>query len=203
MRSIFLRRLLCAAALCGAAAATHAEEPATRIGGVSFEPRIQLDGQTLQINGAGAFAPLRLFGWIKGYAAALYLGQRAGSAEQVVAQGGPKRLQMHMLLDVPVDEFIKAFHKGAERNTPAEQFTQLADRMARFDAMLRPLGEVKKGDLVNLDFVPGQGLLFTHNGRLLGPAIPGADLYGALLRCFIGERPVDQRLRAALLGKPG
>ncbi|MBI3369050.1 MAG: chalcone isomerase family protein [Burkholderiales bacterium] len=64
------------------------------------------------------------------------------------------------------------------------------------------LGEVKKGDLINLDFVPGQGLLFSRNGKLLGAAIPGEDLYGALLRCFIGEHPVDDKLKAGLLGSP-
>ena len=193
-----LGRLLAWAAACTVVVASHATEPATRIGGVSFEPAIQLAGQPLALNGTG----LRAVAWIKGYAAALYLGQRSADAGIVVAQPGPKRLQLRMLLDVPVDEFIKAFHKGVDRNTPVDQHASLADRMARFDGLLRPLGEVHKGDQVNLDFVPGQGLLFSHNGRLLGPAIPGEDLYGALLLIFIGAHPVDERLKSGLLGRP-
>lgn len=183
--------------LLGAVAA-QAAEPTRQVAGVNFDAHAQLAGQDMALNGVG----VRAVAWLKGYAAALYLGQRSASADQVVAQPGPKRLQLRMLLDVPVAEFIKAFHKGVERNTPVAQHAQLADRMSRFDALLQPLGEVKKGDLINLDFVPGQGLLFSRNGKLMGAAIPGEDLYGALLRCFIGEHPVDDKLKAGLLGSP-
>lgn len=200
MRSTIIRCLL-VVTLAQSALWAVAAEPAVEVGGVSFDARIQLAGQALPLNGAGVFAPLRAFPWVKGYAAALYLGQRAATAGQVLAQGGPKRLQMRMLLDVPVAEFVKAFHKGVDRNTPTEQHARLTERMARFDGLLEPLGTVHKGDRVDLDFVPGQGLLFVHNGKLLGPAIPGDDLYGALLLVFIGERPVNDKLKASLLGK--
>lgn len=201
MRPVVIRCLL-AVALASAALGAAPAESAVEVGGVSFEARAQVAGQAVPLNGAGVFAPLRAFPFVKGYAAALYLGRRAATATEVLAQGGPKRLQMRMLLDVPVVEFVKAFHKGVNRNTPAEQHAVLAERMARFDALLEPLGTVHKGDRVDLDFAPGQGLLFTHNGKLLGPAIPGDDLYGALLLVFIGERPVNEKLKSGLLGKP-
>ncbi len=177
----------------------QAAEPANPIGGVRFEPKLQLGGQALVLNGTGLRARL-IF---KAYAAALYLPQPARTADTVVAQVGPKRLQIRMLFEVPAQEFVKAFHLGLERNLPAEQLAGLAERAARFDAMLRPLGELKNGDTVNLDFLPGQGLLFAVNGRLLGAPIPGEDFYGALLRVFVGEMVSDDRLRAGLLGKPG
>lgn len=188
--------VLCAALLAGQAQAQPPENP---IGGVRFEPRLQLAGQALQLNGTG----LRAVAWLKGYAAALYLAQPAANADTAVALAGAKRLQMRLLMDVPVAEFVKAFHKGIERNTPADQQAGLAERMANFDALLQPLGKVKKGDLVNLDLLPGQGLLFSLNGRLLGPAIPGDDFYAALLRIFIGDHPVDVALKAGLLGQRG
>ena len=189
--------LLCGVLLAAVPAQAQATEPENPIAGVRFEPRVQLAGQALQLNGTG----LRAVAWLKGYAAALYLGQPAASPEAVVAQPGAKRLQLRLLMDVPVAEFVKAFHKGVERNTPADQQAGLAERMARFDALLQPLGKVQKGDLVNLDLLPGQGLLFWHNGRQLGPAIPGDDFYAALLRIFIGEHPVDDTLKAGLLGQ--
>ena len=183
-----------AALLATAAAAAGPENP---IAGVRFEPRVQLAGQALQLNGTG----LRAVAWLKGYAAGLYLARPAANADAALAQAGAKRLQLRLLVDVPVDEFVKAFHKGVERNTAADQHAALAERMAGFDALLRPLGTVKKGDLVNLDLVPGLGLLCWHNGRQLGPAIPGDDFYTALLRIFLGEQPVDAALKAGLLGR--
>ena len=175
-----------------------AAEPVNPIGGVRFEPQVLLAGQPLLLNGTG----LRARFIFKGYAAGLYLGQRASNADAVVAQAGAKRLQMRLLIDVPADEFIKAFHQGIERNNPPEVRARRAERVVLFDALLRPLGEIHKGDAVNLDFLPGQGLLFWHNGRQLGAAIPGEDFYGALLRVFVGEHVSDERLRAGLLGQP-
>ncbi len=174
-----------------------AAAPQNPIAGVRFEPQVQLAGQSLQLNGTG----LRAVAWFKGYAAGLYLTQRSEQVAQIVASTGAKRLQLRLLLDVPVEEFVKAFHKGVERNTPADQQASLQARMARFDALLRPLGKVRKGDTVNLDLLPGQGMQFWHNGRLLGPAIEGDDFYAALLLIFIGDKPVDDALKAGLLGR--
>ena len=193
------RWLCCIPLLLALGSPAFAAGPLNPIGGVRFEPQLQLAGQSLLLNGTGLRAVL----WLKGYAAGLYLGQRAANADAVVAQAGAKRLQLRLLMDVPADEFIKAFHQGVERNNPPEVQASLAERAARFDALLRPLGEIHKGDAVNLDFVPGQGLLFWYNGRQLGSAIPGEDFYGALLRVFVGEHVSDERLRAGLLGKPG
>ena len=197
LRPTCLLTLLLAAALsCGGPAL--AAEPANPIGGVRFEPQAQVAGQALQLNGTGLRA-LRIF---KAYAAALYLPQRASSADAVVSQAGAKRLQIRMLWGVPVAEFIKAFDVGVKRNHPPEVQAQLAERVARFDALLTPLGKIASGDTVNLDFQPGQGLVFSHNGRSVGAAIPGEDFYAALLRVFIGEQVSDDKLRAGLLGQP-
>ena len=187
--------LLCAA--LAAAAGSQAAAPENPIAGVRFAPQVQLAGQALQLNGTG----LRAVAWFKAYAVALYLAQPALSAEAALSQPGAKRLQMRLLVDVPVAEFVKAFHKGVERNTPAAQHAGLVDRMARYDGLLQPLGKVLKGDQVDLDLVPGQGMVFWHNGRQLGAVIPGDDFYGALLRIFLGEHPVDEALKAGLLGR--
>lgn len=186
-------------ALCLLMFSARAAEPANPIGGVRFEPQAQVAGQALLLNGTGLRA-LRIF---KAYAAALYLPQKAGSADAVLAQPGAKRLQIRMLWGVPAAEFVKAFDLGVKRNHPPEVLARLTDRVAQFDALLTPLGKIANGDVVNLDFQPGQGTVFSHNGRAVGAPIPGDDFYGALLRVFIGELVSDDKLRAGLLGQPG
>ncbi len=189
--------LLAAALALLPAARAEAADPVNPIAGVRFEPRVQLAGQSLLLNGTG----LRAVAFFKGYAAALYLPLRSDRVDQVVAPGGAKRLQIRMLVDVPVAEFVKAFHKGVDRNTPETQHAGLKARMARFDGMLEPLVEMKKGDTVNLDLMPGQGMQFWLNGRAVGTPIEGEDFYAALLLIFIGDKPVDDALKAGLLGR--
>lgn len=174
-----------------------AQERALRYEGFDFERRITVAGRELRLNGVGA----RAVAWFKGYAASLYLREPAGTAAQAVAQAGPKRLQLCMLQNVPAVEFVKAFRKGMQRNAPADELPRLAERMLQFEALVQAVGQVHKGDVVNLDFEPGRGTTFSLNGTLRGPAIPGDDFYAALLRSFVGERPYDRELRAGLLGR--
>ena len=196
------RRHLLAAALAVAVAGVigrgaQAAAP-IKVEGVTFAGQATVAGQALELNGVG----LRAVAWFKGYAAGLYLSSRARTAQQVLAATGPKRLQLRMLVDVDTEEFIKAFDKGIARNSPPAELPLLAERMARFDALLRAIGKVRKRDVVDLDWLPGQGLQFALNGQLQGAVIPGEDLYAALLRIFVGERPADPELKIGLLGGP-
>ena len=191
------RHLLAAAVAVMTGRGAQAAAP-IKVEGVTFAGQATVAGQALELNGVG----LRAVAWLKGYAAGLYLSSRARTEQQVLAATGPKRLQLRMLLDVDTEEFVKAFDKGIARNSPPAELPLLAERMARFDAVLRAIGKVRSRDVVDLDWLPGQGLQFTLNGRLQGAVIPGEDLYAALLRVFVGERPADPELKIGLLGGP-
>ena len=191
------RHLLAAAVAVMTGRGAQAAAP-IKVEGVTFAGQATVAGQALELNGVG----LRAVAWLKGYAAGLYLSSRARTEQQVLAATGPKRLQLRMLLDVDTEEFVKAFDKGIARNSPPAELPLLAERMARFDALLRAIGKVRSRDVVDLDWLPGQGLQFTLNGRLQGAVIPGEDLYAALLRVFVGERPADPELKIGLLGGP-
>lgn len=191
------RHLLAAAVAVVVGRGAQAAAP-VKVEGVTFAGQATVAGQALELNGVG----LRAVAWFKGYAAGLYLSSRARTAQQVLAATGPKRLQLRMLVDVDTEEFIKAFDKGIARNSPPAELPLLAERMARFDALLRAIGKVRKRDVVDLDWLPGQGLQFALNGQLQGAVIPGEDLYAALLRIFVGERPADPELKIGLLGGP-
>lgn len=167
-----------------------------RIEGQTFAATARVGGAELVLNGVG----LRAVAWLKGYAAALYLPAKATTPAQVLAAVGPKRLQLRLLQDVPAEEFVKAIDKGFARNTAAAEQPALAERRQAFDRQVLAVAKVKKGDVVDLDFVPGRGLVFLLNGQPRGDALPGADLYAALLRIFIGDQPVDARLKSGLLG---
>lgn len=163
--------------------------------GQVFQVATQMAGSPLLLNGTG----VRAVAWFKGYAIGLYLTARATTAAQVEATPGPKRLQMRMLVDVPAAEFTKAFRKGVTRNCTPAQLAGLGDRMERFARQIDAVGKVRKGDVIDLDLDPPRGLLFSINGTLRGEPIPGEDLYAALLRSFVGERPYDEKMRAGLL----
>ena len=169
---------------------------AARIADQNFDDRLRLAETDLVLNGVG----LRSVAWLKGFAAGLYLPEKAATPAKVLAQPGPKRLQMKMILDVETKEFIKAFAVSLQRNNTEAERAGMKDRVEQFNRNLEAIGKVRKGDVVNLDFIPGQGLVIVLNGTPRGPSVAGEDLYAGLLKIFIGEQPVDKKLKAGLLG---
>jgi hypothetical protein len=166
--------------------------------GYTFVGDIRLADAALQLNGVG----LRAVGPLKGYAAGLYLARRATTEAQVLETPGAKRLQLRLFHDVDAEEFVKAFAKGVQRNTPAADATKLEERVGRFNTAVRALGKLKKQDVIDLDFIPGKGLVLARNGTPQGAPVAGEDFYAALLRCFVGVRPADPEMKVGLLGGP-
>ncbi len=171
---------------------------AMRLAGQNFDDRIRLADTDLVLNGVGLRGVLML----KGYTAGLYLVSKARTPEQVLALKGAKRVQMKMLIDVETKEFVKAFDVGMRRNNTETEQLAMRDRMAQFNHDVALIGAVKKGDVIDLDFIPSRGLLLSLNGQPRGEPIAGEDLYASLLKIFIGERPVDKKLKAGMLGLP-
>ena len=169
---------------------------AALIADLSFDDRLRLAGTDLVLNGVG----LRSVAWLKGFAAGLYLPEKAATSSLALAQAGPKRLQMKMILDVETKEFIKAFSVSRGRNNTEAERLAMKDRVEQFDRNLQQIGKVNKGDVVNLDFIPGKGLIVSVNGKPQGQPVAGEDLYTSLMKIFIGEQPVDKKLKAGLLG---
>lgn len=170
---------------------------AADIDGQHFDDRIRLADADLVLNGTG----LRAVAWLKGYAAGLYLVQKATSTEAVLAQTGPKRLRMKMMVDVDAKEFVKAFDKGMRRNLSEAERAPLTERMERFDRTVGALPQLKKGDVVDLDYLPSRGLVLSVNGKPHGEPFAGEEFYAGVLKIYIGRDPVDKKLKAGLLGQ--
>jgi hypothetical protein len=68
--------------------------------------------------------------------------------------------------------------------------------------MMNSLGALRKGGIVLIDYLPGIGTRVTVNGEEKA-TIRGEDFFRALLRIWIGAKPVDGRLRDAMLGGTG
>ncbi len=173
---------------------------AVRYQGQDFPDHLQLGGKTLVLSGIGERAG---YGF-HGYSAALYMTQKAGSPDEVYAVTGPKRMELRITLpmkSISAQEFIKAINKGVGRNCTEAEKAALGDRVERLNANLAQVGEVKKGDIVLIDFVPERGTTLVVNGKQFGDAVPGADLYTAFLKVFLGGRVSDDRLKAGLLGQ--
>jgi hypothetical protein len=65
---------------------------------------------------------------------------------------------------------------------------------------MREVGSATEKTVITLDFLPDAGTQVTVNGVSKGKPIPGEDFYGALLKIWLGDKPVDADLKKAMLG---
>jgi len=171
-------------------------EAVLRIEGQSLPRRLRVGESELQLNGAG----VRAVAWFKAFVAGLYLSLPARSAADVVQTPGPKRLRLVLLHEVPAAELGRALQRGVARNAPAEQLPALQPPLAELAGGIDKLGRLRVGDALDLDWDPTRGLFLRLNGTLRGPVLAEPALYEAVLLSFVGQRPYDRRLQAALLG---
>ena len=187
-------RALAAAVLMASANSIMAQ--AVDVEGVKFDPSAQVGGQTLQLNGTG----VRTRAIFKVYAAGLYVPQKSSDAKVLLAQKGPRRLAMGLLRDVDADSFAAALNDGLKANNSEAELAALQPQVEALNAALKAIGAVKKGDTVLFEFVPETGTRVAINGQARGNPIPGEAFYAAVLKIWIGDKPVDAALKKGLVG---
>jgi hypothetical protein len=165
---------------------------AAEVSGVTLDDKTQVEGRDLVLNGAG----LRKRFVFKVYVVGLYLAQKTSDA---VTLAGPKRVSIHMLRDVGADQFTEALVEGLRANFSEAEFSKLEPRVKELSDVMAQIGEAKKGMAIALDWTGSETRLVV-NGKPAGKPIAGEDFYRALLRIWVGEHPVQDDLKKALLG---
>lgn len=178
--------------VCGAFLSWHVN--ALEVSGVKLDEKIQLDKQELVLNGAG----VRTKVVFDIYVAALYLKEKSKKADVVLADAGSKRVSMHILFGLKSDTLMEAFKNAFEANHSATELSALDTQLKKFYAIFGTIPEVKKGDVILLDYLPATGTKVTVNGIERG-IVEGAEFNRALLKIWLGTRPVQDDLKKDLL----
>lgn len=168
------------------------------IAGAKFEDTVHVANTDLKLNGAG----IRYKAIFKVYAAGLYLKDKKNTVPEVLASQGPRRVTIVMLRDLSNEDFGRGFMQGIQQNTDKAEKAKLTLQFLRFGELFASVPELKKGDVMINDWVPGVGTVVYLNGKKMGEPYPDIAFYNALLRIWLGEKPVDSGLKKAMLAEP-
>jgi hypothetical protein len=105
-----------------------------------------------------------------------------------------------MLRNVDAASLYKALLEGLQGNVSAPQLKELAPKMTELEKIFSEMKSANKGDVIVLDFLPGQGSKISARGRVLG-LIEGDAFASALLSIWLGRAPVSEDLKEQLLGR--
>ncbi len=157
------------------------------IAGVSMPDTATVGGQPVVLNGVG----LREKYYIDVYVGALYLPTPTRSGADAIANDVSKRITMHFL--------YKQVTKAQLQETFAEGFAKTAAPAGTPETLYGFLSDVKSGDELQLEYVPGQGTTVTVRGKVRG-TVPGKEFMVALWTVFLGTSPPTAALKAGMLG---
>ncbi len=173
---------------------------AAEIEGVKIDDKITLvkGGPALVLNGAGV---RHKFAFIKVYIGSLYLTKKISDRDAILADPGHKRVSIHVLADeITAPDFIASMNNALAANLVPHELALLEKRIRDLNTMMAGVKVINKGTVVNIDYIPNVGTRIIINGQEK-ITIPGEDFFRGLLHIWIGNQPVDGRLRDAMLGK--
>lgn len=168
------------------------------VAGVRYDAAAELQGSKVRLNGAG----IRYYGPFKVYAAGLYLGKKAGTPEEALAEPGAKRISVTMLRPIDAGELGKLFTRSVEDNMEKGSFVKLIPGLLRMSEIFAKHSKLEAGDSFTLDWIPGRGTVVSVRGVPQGEPFKEPEFYQALMRIWLGPVPVDWKLKDSLLGHP-
>lgn len=162
-----------------------------------FEPTQVVQGNTLQLNGAGT----RYKVVFKVYDLALYTQRKVATPEELLALPGPKRLNFVALREVPGTDLGVAFIKGLTSNSSPELVTKHASSNTRLIEIFSGRNRLMPGDSFAMEYLPGKGTTFYIVGQPQGAPVGDAEFFNMVLKVWVGSNPADFKLKDALLGQ--
>ncbi|PKO39188.1 MAG: hypothetical protein CVU33_05890 [Betaproteobacteria bacterium HGW-Betaproteobacteria-6] len=167
---------------------------AAEVAGVRVDDTVRVGSSDLVLNGAG----LRSKFFFKVYVGALYVSQKATSSTAVYDSPQPRRMVMRMMRDLDSDSLNSALDDGLKNNHSPAELAELKTQADQLGAIMKGIGKAREGDTIGIDF-SGDGIAVSLNGEMRGK-VAGAGFAKALLKVWLGEKPVDASLKKALLG---
>jgi long-chain acyl-CoA synthetase len=190
---MFKPRLTIAVCLTAAVFALSTAD-AAEVAGVPIDEHARIGSADLLLNGAGVRSKL----FFKVYVAALYAPKKTGAAAALLDMREPRRLTLHLMRDLDAETLIGALQEGLRQNLAPGELAKLKGDSDRFESLMRSIGNARKNDVIAIDFT-ADGTAVGFNGQPRG-SVAGEAFGRALLKVWLGDKPVDTDLKQALLG---
>ena len=148
---------------------------------------------TLVLNGAG----LREKFFIDIYIGALYLQAKTPDARAILSDEGPASVHMHFLYsEISKKKITDGWIDGLDANLSNSELQAIQPQLDAFNKLFTVL---KEGDVLRIDYSPAKGTEVRINGEWRG-AVAGNDFFRALLKIWIGPKPISKSLKQDMLG---
>lgn len=165
------------------------------VAGVKVEDKVTVNGSELSLNGAG----VRKKAFLNLYVGTLYVEEKTGDEKTVIDGEKPASVRLEIVSGMISNSAMReAVEEGFEASTTDAEYAAIAERADAFVEVFAE--EITKGDKFAFDYVPGEGVKAYKNDNLL-ITVEGADFKRALYGIWLGDKPADENLKKAMMGR--
>ena len=164
------------------------------ISNVTLPANLKMGNTTLVLNGGGT----RVKFFMDMYVAGLYLPAKSSDANAIINANDATSVRLNIVSGlVTTDRMKEAIIEGFKKSTGGKT----APIQAKIDKFVNlfSLEPITKGNLFELNYTPGVGLVVAKNGKIIA-TIEGLDFKTALWGIWLGSDPADKGLKEGLLG---
>ena len=162
------------------------------IKGISFDDECIVNNKRLSLRGVGLLKYLVV---VNAYVGGFYLEKNTPISDRFADV--ERRLDLHYFHAIASDDFAKATSKIIKRNVSPDQYERLYPFIRQMNSLYL---NVKPGDRYSATYIPGKGTELAINGKPLG-IVPDSDFSKAFFGIWLGDNPLDEKFRDALLGR--
>lgn len=192
-RFVWVMAGLLAGAAAGSGVQAATQPSSTR---VSMPPVQAVDGVALNLLGTGVRS--RPGGRVD-YVLGLYVADGCMSAQQLLTSQEPKSARVVFVDGMSFERGRKVLVEDMIINLEPQEFEGIAQQLGQ----LLSIGPVDSGfppgSWIAFNYLPGRGTVFVYNGQQSQP-IAGDALYQALLKQWLGPRPISREFKRSVLG---
>jgi len=169
---------------------------AIEVGGKNLPDSLTVGNETLQLNGAG----IREKWFMDIYAGGLYLKNKNSDPNQIMTSDEPAAIKMIVISGLMTQQkMVDALNEGFEKSTGGN-LDAFRDKIDKYIAAHS--GEIKKDDVFEYQYVPGEGTSVFKNGEKR-TTINGLDFKKAVFGIWLCDEPAQESLKEKMLGLGG
>jgi hypothetical protein len=156
---------------------------------------LESGGALLVLNGAG----IRTRIFLDVYVGGLYLMEKGTDAAAIIEADEPMAIGLRIVTGlITNDRMQKSIEEGFQKSTGGNT----APIREKIDALIDVYAEeINDGDVFELVYLPGQGLLVYKNGVNTATIECGLPFKRALFGIWLSDRPVQTGLKRGMLGR--
>lgn len=166
----------------------------TTVSGVKVDGKLSVEGKNLTLNGAG----VREKFFMDLYVGSLYVTKKSSDANSIMNANESMAIKLNIISGMITSEkMISAINEGFENSTN-KKTAPLKAKIDKFKGFFKE--KINKGDVFIIVYTPEDGVVVYKNGTKKGE-IDGLDFKKALFGIWLCNKPADDDLKTAMLGK--